>query len=372
MPQATFDKLRGPGRAPAGAAQAGRRTAPRQLRAHRHGRRDARAGCRRRRRATCSSTSRATRSTTRATRAGGAWSTSGASSRRPDGSLRQFRRCGPTTRAEEKAAFVAVHGLRRRAPRQTHPDMHIYHYAPYETTALKRLAARYQTHETELDDLLRSAVFVDLYATVRGAVRVSAAVVQHQEARAALHGRTSCATGDVAGRRRLDRGVPRVPRARGSRRRRPRPRRSSRRWPTTTSYDCLSTLRLRDWLLERAAEAGVARADRAASRSTGGRGGRGARRDPVRPLRGAGRAGEPRPSGPPDEQAYAMLATALGYHRREHKPFWWEHFDRLRDAGRRLGRARATSSVVDSRRGRARTGHVPDGAGRPTRGARCA
>ncbi len=71
-------------------------------------------------------------------------------------------------------------GLRRRSwtwspsAAPSHPDMHIYHYAPYETTALKRLAMRYQTKEKELDDLLRSEVFVDLYATVRGSVRVSA------------------------------------------------------------------------------------------------------------------------------------------------------------------------------------------------------
>lgn len=50
---------------------------------------------------------------------------------------------------------------------------HVYHYAPYETTTLKRLAATYQTREKELDDLLRSEVFVDLYAVVLGSVRVA-------------------------------------------------------------------------------------------------------------------------------------------------------------------------------------------------------
>lgn len=30
-----------------------------------------------------------------------------------------------------------------------------------------------------------------------------------------------------------------------------------------------------------------------------------------------------------DEQAVAMVAVATGYHRREAKQFWWEHFDRL-------------------------------------------
>ncbi|NJN32826.1 MAG: TM0106 family RecB-like putative nuclease, partial [Synechococcales cyanobacterium RM1_1_8] len=47
------------------------------------------------------------------------------------------------------------------------PTMHIYHYAPYETSALKRLASRYGTREEQLDNLLRGHVFVDLYQVVR-------------------------------------------------------------------------------------------------------------------------------------------------------------------------------------------------------------
>ncbi len=73
---------------------------------------------------------------------------------------------------QERAAFVRFMDD-VAARRAAHPDMHIYHYAPYETSALKRLAMRYQTKEKELDDLLRSEVFVDLYATVRGSVRIS-------------------------------------------------------------------------------------------------------------------------------------------------------------------------------------------------------
>ncbi len=51
--------------------------------------------------------------------------------------------------------------------RQQDPTMHVYHYAPYETAALKRLAARYGCCEAEVDELLRARVFVDLYAVVR-------------------------------------------------------------------------------------------------------------------------------------------------------------------------------------------------------------
>ncbi len=56
---------------------------------------------------------------------------------------------------------------------EQYPDLHIYHYAPYEPAALKRLMGRYATRENELDRLLRSELFVDLYAVVRHGVRAS-------------------------------------------------------------------------------------------------------------------------------------------------------------------------------------------------------
>ncbi|MYA40585.1 MAG: TM0106 family RecB-like putative nuclease [Gemmatimonadetes bacterium] len=53
------------------------------------------------------------------------------------------------------------------------PDLHIYHYAPYEPTAVKRLAGRHGTREEEVDRLLRGEVFVDLYRAVRQGIRAS-------------------------------------------------------------------------------------------------------------------------------------------------------------------------------------------------------
>jgi uncharacterized protein len=51
------------------------------------------------------------------------------------------------------------------------PGMHIYHYAPYEPAALKRLMGRYATREEELDRMLRAKLFVDLYQIVRHGIR---------------------------------------------------------------------------------------------------------------------------------------------------------------------------------------------------------
>lgn len=55
--------------------------------------------------------------------------------------------------------FLAIVARRRRR----HPNMHIYHYAPYEKTALLRLVGRYGIGEDDVDDLLRNGVLVDLY-----------------------------------------------------------------------------------------------------------------------------------------------------------------------------------------------------------------
>ena len=72
--------------------------------------------------------------------------------------------------AEEQAAFEALMDAIMHA-RTVDPHLHIYHFAPYEPTALKRLAGRYATRQDALDELLRGECFVDLYAVVRQAIR---------------------------------------------------------------------------------------------------------------------------------------------------------------------------------------------------------
>ena len=60
------------------------------------------------------------------------------------------------------------HGLQRW---EQFPGMHVYHYAPYEPAALKRLMGRYATRQEEIDQMLRAGLFVDLYQVVRRGVR---------------------------------------------------------------------------------------------------------------------------------------------------------------------------------------------------------
>src|SRR3954454_4566211 len=57
--------------------------------------------------------------------------------------------------------------------RRRFPGMHVYHYAPYERTALQRLMGEHGTREDALDDVLRGEVLVDLYRVTRQALRAS-------------------------------------------------------------------------------------------------------------------------------------------------------------------------------------------------------
>jgi uncharacterized protein len=74
------------------------------------------------------------------------------------------------TREREKVAFE--HCIDFVVARlEIWPDLHVYHFAPYDPAALKRLMGRYASREAELDSLLRAERFVDLYNVVRNGLR---------------------------------------------------------------------------------------------------------------------------------------------------------------------------------------------------------
>jgi len=75
-------------------------------------------------------------------------------------------------RAQEKIAFEqfidwAVERLAKN------PKAHIYHYAPYERTAMEKLMSVHGTREAQVDNLFRAGKFIDLYKVVREGIRVS-------------------------------------------------------------------------------------------------------------------------------------------------------------------------------------------------------
>ncbi len=56
---------------------------------------------------------------------------------------------------------------------QADPSAHIYHYAPYEVSALNRLASRHGIMEAQVDWLITEGKLIDLYKVVRNSIMVS-------------------------------------------------------------------------------------------------------------------------------------------------------------------------------------------------------
>jgi predicted RecB family nuclease len=75
-------------------------------------------------------------------------------------------------RDEERAVFERfVDFVVER--RRRYPGAHVYHYAAYERSALRRLMGEHATREQEVDAFLRQDVLVDLYRVVKQALRAS-------------------------------------------------------------------------------------------------------------------------------------------------------------------------------------------------------
>ncbi|WP_167099028.1 TM0106 family RecB-like putative nuclease [Mycobacterium sp. DL592] len=222
--------------------------------------------------------------------------------------------------AERKALRDFLTLVRKR--RKRFPKMHIYHYAAYEKTALLRLAGRYGEGEDEVDELLRNGVLVDLYPLVRKSIRVGTGNYSLKSLEPLYMG-AQLRTGDVTtatdsitmyarycellAEDRADEAANVL-----------------KEIEDYNHYDCRSTRMLRDWLLRRAFESGVPPLGPQSVRE-------GAQvevhDDVAKKL--ARFVGDDVSARSPEQRAVAMIAAARGYHRREDKPFWWGHFDRL-------------------------------------------
>jgi predicted RecB family nuclease len=81
----------------------------------------------------------------------------------------EFRPFWAHDRAQEKIAFEAFMDFVDKHLKQ-HPNAHIYHYAPYEKTAIQKLASVHDTRTEMRDRLLREGRLVDLYRVVASGV----------------------------------------------------------------------------------------------------------------------------------------------------------------------------------------------------------
>ncbi|MGL3806463.1 TM0106 family RecB-like putative nuclease [Paeniglutamicibacter sp. R2-26] len=233
-----------------------------------------------------------------------------------------FRPFWAHSRAQERGAFadfVAYVEDRRK----TYPEMKVYHYAAYEKSALRNLSVRHMTHEDEIDQWLRDGLLVDLYDTVRHSLLISERSYSIKKLEPLYMGE-NLRGGDVK-----DAGASVVAYAKYCQALENDAAEAARILASISdynAYDCLSTLRLRDWLRTLVPhEARTEWVDQAPLPEI----------DEVEPsaeelaLRAYLESLPQDRELDDDERAIAMVAAATGYHRREAKQFWWEHFDRL-------------------------------------------
>ncbi|MEO6066559.1 MAG: TM0106 family RecB-like putative nuclease [Gemmatimonadales bacterium] len=215
--------------------------------------------------------------------------------------------------AAERVAFERFIDwvVARRAKDQA---MHVYHYAAYETTALKRLMGKFGTREQEVDDLLRGQVFVDLYAVVRQGVAVgtpsySLKDVEHLY-RPRRAGEVTTAGGSVIA---YDHW---------------RESGESEDWKRSPKLkairdynedDCVSTGQLTEWLRARQVEHQIAYVPPEAREPENGEEEKGEHPTDQLIHELEARGG--------DGSSERLLAGLLNYHRREAKPTWWQLFN---------------------------------------------
>jgi predicted RecB family nuclease len=232
-----------------------------------------------------------------------------------------FRPLWAHDRTSERQALVDFLAMVRKR-RRRYPKMHIYHYAAYEKTALLRLAGRYGVGEDEVDDLLRSGVLVDLFPLVRKSIRVGTENYSLKSLEPLYMG-AELRTGDVTTATESIAMYARFCELRAAGRD-DEAANMLKQIEDYNRYDCRSTHRLRDWLIKLAIESSVPPlgpqpvADGTASEDTD---------QLARTLMAF--AGDGVDGRTPEQTAVALMAAARGYHRREDKPFWWGHFDRL-------------------------------------------
>ncbi|WP_426185078.1 TM0106 family RecB-like putative nuclease [Microbacterium sp. TWP3-1-2b2] len=224
------------------------------------------------------------------------------------------------TFAEEKHAlerFLDFVNLRRAA----HPDMHIYHYAPYETSHLVAMAARHGVREGDVDRLLREGVFVDLYPLVLRTVRVGSRSYSIKKLEPLYMG-AEVRTSDV---QKGDDSIVQYVAARALAEAGESAEAESvlADLADYNRYDCVSTRRLRNWLIEIARDKGVSPAPpdeteelvyEPSPRSVA------LLADAERDVEAGG-----------DGEVHRVAAAAIDYYPREAKSFWVGHFQRLRE-----------------------------------------
>jgi predicted RecB family nuclease len=234
------------------------------------------------------------------------------------------------------------------------PNAHVYHYAAYEISALRRLTSSHGIGEALLDQMLRESRFVDLYSVVSGSLIASEPAYSLKNLEAfymeARTGEVKTAGGSVV---------------------------AYENWRETKDpkileeirdynrIDCVSTQMLRDWLISSVRPAGLPWRSVGVKSSPGNFG-----LDSVNDEQAAADALRERLKtvvGRHGDRVADLLFNLLHFHDRERKPSWWSVFDKigkevedLVEDFECLGGLFARSRAVDSGRSWERTYEFPE------------
>jgi predicted RecB family nuclease len=239
----------------------------------------------------------------------------GACSFPQEGESLEFHDWWADDRSEEKVAFESF--VDWVFPRWLqNQGMHIYHYAAYEVSALRRLSTQHDTRQDEVDELLRNRVFVDLYQIVCHGLRIGEVSYSIKKVERLYRGGRSTEVATAAD------SIVRYAQWMVSEQ--PRDWRESNILREIRDYnqdDCISTAELAQWLRSVAAANGIQSAFSIAASASA-----------VEPkvltpeviarLELAARLHER------EDAVSQVLGDLIGFHRREDKPLWWKMFDR--------------------------------------------
>lgn len=296
------------------------------------------------------------------------------------------------TMEEEKQALLDFLDL-VDAKRAAYPDMHIYHYAAYERAHLSSIAQRHGVGEDRVDDLLRNGVLVDLYSVVGRGLMIGIPSYSIKKVEA-LHMAGYQREGVTNAADSVDQYAQYV--ALHEAGQKAEAAQVLQQIADYNEYDCISTLKLRDWLRELPPSRQHSPLDSPVTcrgmvppwhrdfseldddlpslddlfdkaRGAGDGSGTSDTGDvPAEPLsktqlaqreadtpaeRALVLAGDPfDPERTPEQRAWGLAAAALNYHSREDKSYWWEHFSRLSPPWRSGRRTAMSSSWIRSSR----------------------
>lgn len=248
----------------------------------------------------------------------------GFASRNADGELIYERRWA-LNRDEEKKGFEwLVDEIMRK--RETDPRMHVYHFRPYEPSALKRLMGLYATREDEIDRMLRAGVLVDLHQAFKQGVRASVEEYSLKKIEA-FYGFERKTPPDVSRaamryvERRLELGWGETV----------LPEAERKAMEDYNAEDCFSTAMLRDWLEAERKKLVASGTNMPRFSDRDEKASENVEEQQTRVTELVEQLTNDIPKNPEDrtkeQQASWLLAQLLDWHRRDAKPRAWRYFD---------------------------------------------